>query len=335
MARAVFTDVPGKPGGFWGEHTMLIGPQRPGRQLVRIAGPKWAARLAGLAAGLQLFARRSASQGIVTFCGPAGLLFAWLQTLVPWGRRPHAMVDCNWYLPARPWQRRLKAAQLRLAARSVQTFVVWARHEIDDYSRAFGLAREKFQYVPFHTTLDSYAFEVSDQGYLFAGGNYDRDYRTLVEAVRPLDVPTWLATTRPEQLDSVHLPAHVRVAGTDHAGFRQAMAGARLVVVPMQKGLLHSGGQQTLLNAMWMGKPTIAVGRRWAKDFVTDGDNGLIVDYEDVVGLRTAIRWVLEHPEEAKQMAARGQTRAQEFPTRRCMESLYRLVIADAVSTAA
>ena len=29
--------------------------------------------------------------------------------------------------------------------------------------------------------------------------------------------------------------------------------GARLVVVPMQKGLLHSGGQQTCLNAMLLG----------------------------------------------------------------------------------
>jgi glycosyltransferase involved in cell wall biosynthesis len=290
-----------------------------------MAGRKWAERLSGVAAGLHLFVRRSAGRGIVTGGGPAGLLFAWLQSLIPWGKRPHVMVDCNWYLPASHWQRRLKTTQLRLAARSVQAFVVWASHEVADYSREFGLPRHKFRYVPFHTTLDNYEFEVRDEGYLFAGGNYDRDYRTVVEAVRPLDVPTWLATTRPEQLRGMPLPAHVRLQGTDHAGFRQAIAAARLVVVPMQKGLLHSGGQQTLLNAMWMGKPTIAVGRPWAEDYVTHGVDGQIVDYQDVVGLREAIRWVLDNPEAASRMAQRGQARARQFSTRRCMEALYRL----------
>ena len=155
---------------------------------------------------------------------------------------------------------------------------------MDDYADAFGLPREKLEYVPFHTTLHDYEYEVRDDGYLFAGGNYDRDYATLIEAVRPLDAPVWIATTRPEQLRGVDVPPHVRVEGTTEAGFRRAMAAARLVVVPMQKGLLHSGGQQTCLNAMLLGKPTIAVGRKWAVDFIDDGADGLIVDYEDRKG---------------------------------------------------
>src|SRR5262249_56455409 len=101
-----------------------------------------------------------------------------------------------------------------------------------------------------------------------------------------------IATSRPEQLRGVELPPRVRIEGTTVAGFRQAMAAARLVVVPMQPGLLHSGGQQTCLNAMYLGKPTIAVGRKWAVDFIIDGEDGLIVDYGDVAGLRRAIRWL-------------------------------------------
>jgi glycosyltransferase involved in cell wall biosynthesis len=95
----------------------------------------------------------------------------------------------------------------------------------------------------------------------------------------------------------------------------------------MQKGLLHSGGQQTCLNAMMMGKPTIAVGRPWATDFITDGVNGLIVDYEDVDGLRLAIEWVLAHPDEARAMAQRGRAHAQQFTTQRCMEHIYHMAL--------
>jgi glycosyltransferase involved in cell wall biosynthesis len=104
------------------------------------------------------------------------------------------------------------------------------------------------------------------------------------------------------------------------------MAAAKLIVVPMQKGLLHSGGQQTCLNAMYLGKPTIAVGRRWAVDFIADGEDGLIVDYEDPQGLRRAIRWVLDHPEAARRMGERARQRAAWFTTERCMRAVHDLV---------
>jgi glycosyltransferase involved in cell wall biosynthesis len=324
----VLTDVPGRPGRFWGDHSVLVGPTKPATSLTRWLGARWAERITGIVAALHLFLRRRHAPGVVTGGGPCGMFFAWLQALVPWGRRPHVMVDCNWYVPDSRWKRWLKTVERRLAARSVQSFVVWARHELTDYANTFGIAAEKFRYVPFHSTLDNYQYEVRDDGYLFAGGNYDRDYRTLVEAVRPLGVPVWIATTRRnELLNGVNVPPHIRVEGTTHAGFRQALAGAKLVVVPMQGGLLHSGGQQTLLNAMVMGKPTIAVGRAWAEDFLTHGDNGLIVDYEDVQGLRDAIRWVLEHPGEAQRLAERGRALAQQFTTRRCMETIYRMIV--------
>ncbi len=322
----VLTDIPGKAGRFWGDHTTLVGPSRPPGWLLRLCGRRWADNLAGMTAAVRLFLRRGQCQGIVTDGGASGLLFAWLQVLFPRGRRPHVLVDCNWYESPARWRTWLKGLRLRLAARSVHRFVVWASHEVDDYARVFGLPVEKLEYVPFHTTLFGYDYEERDDGYLFAGGNYDRDYPTLVEAVRGLDVPAWIATTRPEQLAGIDLPANVRVEGTSAAGFRQALAGARLVVVPMQKGLLHSGGQQTCLNAMYLGKPTIAVGAKWARDFITDGVDGLIVDYEDPAGLRRAIRWVLDHPEAARRLAERGRERAAWFTTERTMKTVYHLV---------
>jgi glycosyltransferase involved in cell wall biosynthesis len=332
QAPDVLTDIPGKSGRFWGDHTTYVGPSRPPAWLLRLLGRRWADNLTGCAAALRMFLRRGRCQGVVTDGGASGLLVAWLQALCPWGRKPHVMIDCNWYLSSSPLRNWFKGLRLRAASRSVERFVVWAAHEVEDYARAFGLPREKLEYVPFHTTLHDYQYEVRDDGYLFAGGNYDRDYPSLVEAVRPLGVPTWIATTLPGQLRGVELPPHVRVEGTSAAGFRQAMAAAKLVVVPMRKGLLHSGGQQTCLNAMLMGKPTIAVGRKWAVDFIRDGDNGLIVDYEDVAGLRRAVAWVLENPDAARRMGERGRLDAARFTTQRTMESVYQVVKAAAAS---
>jgi glycosyltransferase involved in cell wall biosynthesis len=329
----VLTDIPGKPGRFWGDHTGFVGPATPPRWLVRLAGGRWAHNLKGSLAALRLFARRGRCQGVVTDGGASGVLFAYLQALCPRGRKPHVMIDCLWDLrpgTVRAWLKRLR---LRLAARSVHRFAVWASHEVEDYARAFGLPREKLVYVPFHTTVHDYDYDVRDGGYLFAGGNSGRDYRPLIEAVRPLDLPVWIASTRPELFRGVDLPPHVRVEPTTHTGFREAMAGARLVVIAMESGLLHSGGQQTCLNAMYMGKPTVAVGRKWAADFIEDGVTGLIVDYDDPAGLRRAIAWIVENPEAARRMGERAREHAATFTTERTMRAVYELAAPAVLTT--
>lgn len=323
----ILSDIPAKPGRFWGDRTTYIGPEQPSPRLRRLLGNRWAHNLTGVVAALRMFARRRHCQGVVTDGGSSGMLFAWLQTLCPWGRKPHVVIQCMWEKQPSRLKTWFKALRIRLASRSVHRFVVWASHEVEDFARAFGLPRRQLQYVPYHHTLHDYTFEVRDDGYLFAGGNSDRDYRTLVEAVRGLDVPTWIALTQRELLAGVAIPPNVRVEATTHEGFRDAMAAARLIVVPMQKDTLRSGGQQTCLNAMLLGKPTIAVGRRWAVDFITDGEDGLIVDYEDVTGLRRAIRWVLDHPDAARRMGERGRERAAWFTTERCMRTIYDLVV--------
>lgn len=322
----VLTDIPGKPGRFWGDHTTYLGPSKPPAWLLRVAGTALAHDLVGALAAIRLFVRRHRARGIVTDGGASGLVFAYLQQLFPWGRKPHVLIDCNWYESSSIWRTWLKKIRLQLAARSIDRFIVWASHEVDDYARVFGLPAEKLTYVPFHATLQDYNYEIRDDGYLFAGGNYDRDYVTLIKAVKPLSIPTWIATTRPEQLAGQSIPMHVRVEGTTVAGFRQAMAAAHLVVVPMQPGLLHSGGQQTCLNAMCMGKPTIAIGRKWAKDLICDGQDGLIVDYANPDALRQAICWVMEHPDKARLMGEQARKKAQHFTTERTMRTVYDIV---------
>ncbi len=87
----ILTDIPGKPGRFWGDNTIFVGPNQPPAWLLRLAGKRWAYNLTGLLAGLRMFARRRHCQGVVTDGGSSGMLFAWLQALCPWGRKPHVL----------------------------------------------------------------------------------------------------------------------------------------------------------------------------------------------------------------------------------------------------
>jgi glycosyltransferase involved in cell wall biosynthesis len=89
------------------------------------------------------------------------------------------------------------------------------------------------------------------------------------------------------------------------------MAGCAINIVPMAGGLLHSGGQQTFLNSMWMGKPTIVTDPEGACDYIEDGVDGVLVPAGDAPALRAAILELLDHPELASQIGERARLKAR------------------------
>lgn len=316
----ILTTVPGAPEKFWGRRTTLADPAcvelLHGRMgsLARHAGALRVAR--------RMLRMRSAFDVAVVDGGPVGQWFSWLQAAAPGRRLPTLMIDCLWYRHANPLIQGLKRLHKRLSARSVDRFLVWARHEVADYAREFGIPETQFAYQPFHTTLESYDFETGDQGFVFAGGNGDRDYRTLVEAVRGLDVPVFVASTNRALFRGLDIPANVTVRGVSHEEFRRRMAACTLAVLPMQGGLLHSGGQQTLLNTMFLAKPTVVVGRKVADGYVCEGRDGLVVDFGDTAALRAAVLRLWNDPEERVRMGAAAREAARSRGTTRFMREI-------------
>lgn len=276
-----------------------------------------------IAIRLLICARRF--DAVVVDGGPVGQWYSWIAALTLLAKPPALMVDCLWYRESSWWKRMVKRGLKRLSACSITTFAVWARHEILDYAVEFGIASDKFVYVPFHITLEDYDFETTDNGFIFAGGNGDRDYRTLVEAVRGLDIPVFIAATDKRLFEGIDLPGNVTVQGVSPEEFRRKMASCRIAVVPMRAGLLHSGGQQTFLNSMYMGKPTIVVGRKVADGYLENGVNGLIVDYGDVAGLRRSIVALCEDPLLRERLGEAGRSYASRFTTDAFVKDMYSL----------
>ncbi len=261
----------------------------------------------------------------------SGNIFTMLSAIRP-GRTPFIlMVDCLWYRPANRWLFRIKRFQIRLMARAVAKFIVWASHEVRDYAASFNIPEEMLLYIPFHHTLEGYEFEVSEGDYIFSGGDGDRDYETLLKAVEGLGVKVIIATRLNNWNGDVPVSEQVKAFPTSHEDFRKWMAGAKLVVVPMRRGLLHSGGQQTYLNAMAMGKPVIVADDLGAKDYIQGGINGLIVPAGDVEGLRKTIKSVLENPEFASRLSNKAKNAYASFSTPKCMEQV--LQIADEIAS--
>jgi glycosyltransferase involved in cell wall biosynthesis len=109
------------------------------------------------------------------------------------------------------------------------------------------------------------------------------------------------------------LPPNVQVGPVSHDEYIDLLRSAEAVVVALRSAVRRSAGQQTYLNAMWFGKPTIVTDAIGVRDFVADGVNGLVVD-GTVEGYLKALRWISDpaNVAEVSRLSAEAQRTARE-----------------------
>ena len=223
-------------------------------------------------------------------------------------RRPRVILaEANWK-PGSGLDQLVRKMGMKLIDRAVSVFCVVSKHEHDVFPGTWGLDRDRVAYTPFYYTLseEELAAPVTGGGGVFAGGNPMRDYGTLVEAVRGLDVPVRIATSRKEVVERDDLPANVVAGLVPHDEYVTRLRGADVVAVPLQARTLRSGGEQTYLNAMALGKPVVVSDSPGASDYIEAGVTRILVPPSDPVAMRAAIEWVLD-PANADRVSAMGQ----------------------------
>lgn len=94
---------------------------------------------------------------------------------------------------------------------------------------------------------------------------------------------------------------------------------------------VQEGLPRVLLEAMAAGKPVVATDVGGCAEAVVHGETGLIVPPENPQALADAIRYVLEHPDEARRMGEAGRRRVEEHFTveamiRKHIEVYYRVL---------
>ena len=126
---------------------------------------------------------------------------------------------------------------------------------------------------------------------LCAVGQERRDYPTLVDAVRELDVDVAIAAVSPwskyqDSSAGLDVPANVTARGYDLFELRQLYADAAFVVVPLEETDFQAG-ITTILEAMAMGKAVVCTPDAPARPTSSiDGDNGIYVPPGDPDALR-------------------------------------------------
>ena len=87
----------------------------------------------------------------------------------------------------------------------------------------------------------------------------------------------------------------------------------------------REGLPRSIMEAFCLGTPVISTNIRGVEDLLAD-DAGIMTGVGDVDGIADAMKYMLEHPDEAKQMGLNGQERMKDFDlneVKRLHEELY------------
>ena len=132
--------------------------------------------------------------------------------------------------------------------------------------------------------------------YVFACGRESRDYETLQRAAEGLDIAFhvvasgWSPGGSFAATDSIRTAANITVeaGGLSYRELRDRYHSARLVVVPVRE-VSYAAGVTSICEGMSMGKAVIATSSPGTRDYVLEGQSGIVVPVGDAAALRAAI----------------------------------------------
>jgi glycosyltransferase involved in cell wall biosynthesis len=149
---------------------------------------------------------------------------------------------------------------------------------------------------------------------IVSAGMLKRDYATLIQAVRGLDVTVQIAASSPWMPDANNgitmddLPPNVKVARYDYASLRDLYARALFVAIPLHPNFTQSGSL-VLYEAMAMGKSVIitATAGQEQLQMLKHGETGYFVAPGDVQAWRDVIVRLLDDQALAGEMGMRAR----------------------------
>jgi glycosyltransferase involved in cell wall biosynthesis len=181
--------------------------------------------------------------------------------------------------------------------------------------KEIGIPEAKLHLIPFHADHRFYrpmpASQDAPPRMICSAGLEWRDYPTLIEAVRGMDVQVHLGAASPwskhrNETQDRHLPPNVSARRYEYSELRQLYADARFIVVPLYENDFQAG-ITTILEGMAMGRAVITTKTTGQVDVITAGVNGLYVSPGNVTGWHAAIERLLDVPDEAERLGANAR----------------------------
>ncbi|MBP1693549.1 MAG: glycosyl transferase group 1, partial [Chloroflexi bacterium] len=209
----------------------------------------------------------------------------------------------------------------RLASH-IDIFFVYSTWQQRFIERRWNLLSDRVIFTPFMVDADFFSpirsrsgdpldLVQDDKPLICAVGLEYRDYPTLIEAVRDLDVHVVIAAASPwsKRSDSTQgqqIPDNVTVRRFSQFELRDLYAASRFLVMPLYP-VDFQAGVTAILEAMAMELPVICSQTPGQTDVVISGQTGLYVPPSDPLALKTAIQELLSQPDLSDRLGHSGR----------------------------
>lgn len=214
-----------------------------------------------------------------------------------------------------------------LSLRGFNLVICHSKPLLQSLQQRFPKAIDKLVYVPWSGSDNSSncSYQVTDEGYVFCGGLTNRDFETVVAAVRELSVPTKLVMRADVKLRgeiAENIQIYRDIPGQQ---FQELMAKAKIVVIALDRPEIASG-QLVLNKAMQFAKPVLVTDIAGISDYVSDGYDACLVRPHDPVDLRNKLEMLLADPNLCLQLGQNGYSATERYNSNTFAQQLVQLI---------
>ncbi|MBO9136772.1 glycosyltransferase family 4 protein [Rhizobium sp. B230/85] len=184
----------------------------------------------------------------------------------------------------------LRGSIARFALSSVDLFVVHTTAEIEAYSSWLRLPKSRFVFVPLGISVPTGEVDSleTQEPFVLSMGSANRDYDCLFRAVGELGYRT-IVVAGEHSTEGLDIPKNVDLrSGLSLNQCHALSRAARVNVVPI-KDEDSPSGQVTFLETMIFGKAMVLTECAGTRDYVTSGENGVLVAPNTTSEMRDAI----------------------------------------------
>lgn len=242
---------------------------------------------------------------------------------------------------------------------------VHSRKQAERAVADLGIAPERLDLIPYQVDTRYWApGGVTEERLVVSAGLEHRDYATLFRAVSDMGVPVVIGAASywsHHRASRARVPANVSIDSFGYDALRDLYARAAIVVVPLVD-IDNQAGVTTLLEAMAMGKAVVVTQSAGQTDVIEDRratprgrlrprpksltrlladraglpvePTGFYVAPGDADGLRAAIAYLLDHPEERARLGRAGRRVAEELYTVELFAERLRSIVFDTLQPA-
>ena len=214
---------------------------------------------------------------------------------------------------------------LRFASKRFDAIITWSSVQRDYAIRELGFPRSKVFLVS--RRVDQKFFRPMDGALdtICSAGHENRDYETLVEALRGTGISCHIATEhvlvgggvlskKANIREVTELPTNITAGTLGYEELRKLYARSRFVVVPLFPSDTDNGAS-TIQEAMAMGKAVVCTRTKGQVDIIEEGVSGIFVQPGDTKELRDAILNLWNNPAVAKRMGEAGRRIIEDHHT--------------------